>query len=67
MLPKEVIEHFTKDSEEEWYIVEYMVSSILPKKTALEEYNHMNMKTVDNVKLYQVKGNQPILEKEKGL
>ena len=34
---------------------------------ALEEYNHMNMKTVDNVKLYQVKDNKPILEKEKGL
>lgn len=54
MLPKEVIEHFIKDSEKEWYIFEYTVSSILPKKSALEEYKHANMKCCDNVRLYKI-------------
>ena len=66
MLDKEIIKHFN-DGDEELYIVEYVVSSILPKDIALEEYNELNMKTIDKGRLYKVnKDCSTELIKEKG-
>jgi len=66
MLNKEIIEHFN-NGEEEMYIVEYISSSILPKKLALENYKHLNMKCIDKGRLYKVnKDHSTKLIKEKG-
>ena len=65
MKDKELLEFNIKSADkygiQEKYMVEYINSTcIMSKERALEEYNHVNMKCCDAVRLYKVNSAEDI-------